>query len=101
MAVERFFEVQPDQEDRANNFDKLRGPTTRQDPEIVTRRAKLIANHLEVALALMKWFVLEATEDQRDILRQTLGTEMSFEAFNVTRVLLTEAHYEKLLKGGK
>jgi hypothetical protein len=101
MVVEKFFGLQPDKEDRVHNIAKLMGPTTRQSPETVERRAELIAEHLEIAVSLMRWFVMEATEDQRDKLRDILGTDLSYEAFNITRILLTEAHFDKLVKGEK
>lgn len=99
MQVEKFFSIQPELETRSKNLATLMGPPTRRSAESVKRKAELIAEHLEVAMSIMKWFVTDATEDERDVLRQVLGTEGSYEAFNLTRALLTEAHYTKLIEG--
>lgn len=100
MLVEKFFGIQPELETRSKNLATLIGPPTRRSTESVKRKAELVAEHLEVAMSIMKWFITDATEDERDMLRQTLGTEGSYEAFSLTRALLTEAHYAKLIEGG-
>jgi len=98
LVMEKFFGIVPGREERVNNITKLLGPS-RHSRESISRKANLIAEHLEISLSLMKWFILDATEEERDILRHTLGTDLSYEAFNITRVLLTEAHFDKLVKG--
>ena len=66
--------------------------------EGVQRKADLIAKSLEVATPLMEWFVQHGSEEDRDFLRKILGTDLSYQAFNATRALLTEMHHKRVLE---
>ena len=67
---------------------------------IVLRKAALIANKLEETVPLMKWFVDCGNEEDRNQLRATLGTDLSYDIFDAARALLTEKHLEKAKQEG-
>jgi len=69
--------------------------------DVVKRKAEIVANHLEPAVALMNWFIDQATEDQRDMFRSTLGTDLSYDAFMACRALLTEDHHKRVMEEKK
>jgi hypothetical protein len=62
----------------------------------VKRKADIIANSAEVMVPLLKWFIREGTEEHREFLRKVLGTDLSYDLFNVARALLTEQHLERV-----
>jgi len=64
----------------------------------VVRKAEIVANHLESAVPLMEWFINQASEEQRDLFRTTLGTDLSYDSFNACRALLTEDHHKKVME---
>jgi DNA-binding transcriptional regulator YdaS (Cro superfamily) len=70
-------------------------------PEAIQRKADIIAQNLETTLPLMEWFVNQGSEEDRDLLRKVLGTDLSYQTFDAARALLTEMHHKRVLEERK
>jgi hypothetical protein len=90
----------PQMIDKIREFINQLGPTKNHHTprESVRRKADIIAENLEITLPLLEWFVAPGTEEDRDLLREVLGTDLSFQFFETARALLTEMHHTRVLE---